>query len=1614
MDIVGGPFSHLIPSDQLDDSLLLGQNLECEASEEFEPGRNQPDNSLKNMLSDKDPMFGSASTQFHLLENEDVNFKLESSTDVNQDTTTGGVRQSPSDGEHSQPSFPQGRTRNASQIQRKQTASRGRVRGAPGRRIGPQRRAAQKNQDQEATSERDESLDKKREALLSRRFKVHEVDSSMNPVVVLRRLTVTVGGYKIELLPGPSQTFGSFNASALQSLGFQDDSMIADGIGLNLEQNQNANTENMDNFTPDVVGEVSVGQPSSDDMPMDFGPYVNPNEVQEANSTMLKPTVENAAPGETKTNDQIKSHKPSAHKSLNKNGTAVLPAVKKVLKHKPTLSGVKNKQSHPGRPSLLQNKSLHPKDKKMHVGQPENLQSHKGKPAKVGLKRPGGPLTPQPSKVQKTQDGHPVHPNVSPPVPASPTVSRKPSSDSGPSVKPVLNKSQQPKKPQNPPTPVNKTNPPVTNSQADEEPEKMKIKKPEKIQQRHKSRNSRSISIDEPQLFIPDNAPVVKKEAEGEPPAENDAVWDPSKHCGLCKKPHNNRFMVGCGRCDDWFHGDCVGLDLAKVQQMEKEDQEYVCLKCCADENGKTGAQSSELSAEKLSPKQKHRPQQMVTAGGIRPFRKDVGDRRPSEDSPQKSGASVKHETKKIKVSSVSSKKPSTGQIRRSVRDSLEEIFLKRLKESDLKISLDKPAELARRTEKELFALFQGVDSKYKNKYRSLTFNLKDAKNNVLFKRVLKGEVSPADLVRMTAEELASKELAAWRQRENRHTIEMIEKEQREAERRPITKITHKGEIEIENQEPAKAPEAIEAEPEPPPKAKEVPEHKPLETVAKKANSPKKSIDTTSLHKSHLFDLNCKICTGRMPPPSEEPSTKVVKVATTVVRRQSSATDESQQSTTSSSALIDDLSLRAMEEGLLNFLPETRSDSLSNKEDTATFLSNLESLWGGFVDMHAVARFLTKVYPVSGILDHLPQDLPENIQVGGRISPQIVWDYVEKIRASGTKEICVIRFTPDTEEDDISYALLYAYFSSRRRYGVVANNRKQVKDMYLIPLGSTEKIPHQIVPFDGPGLETSRPNLLLGLIIRQRPKRDFGVILPSDVSKPPSFLAESKTQVDFKQKDPVVQDVETSLIGGILGTSQEKETADLIVNEPTLDTETDENVSLRFLPGVLKVPGNTTSGSNNVKDDSTATALKTSTVDGGNHAGNIPKTPSSAPRLDRFIIKKKDSKSVKTEPNSGQENSSEGREKEINPQSRTVLSLSDKPADVSTESFLSSLATTKPKEESSADLTSSTAAPARPESTTSNASQDPVTESSCSVPKNETVSSPTTTSKVPPSGILKKTSTDKDSSELQPPVSTSETSQQPPAQLLQECKAVEDIQAITTISSTGKNEGLKPSRTPIFNPTVYNPSQAPPPSPVFPSYNTGAPDHQYHPAPVHNYPPSPNPAPFIPVQPQAPPPFTFPVAHPPIQIFHQSDLQSRTIAPPWPQTVPPQMPPGPPPTYETQRLPESSLPAPSSVSKDEKESEKYYGDKPSRRSEETYKKEDRDHYDRHHHKSRHHDRDREKHRERSHSHKDRHSKDDRYERSRERHHSSHHRDRDKHKRDSDYDKHKKDTRDRRS
>ncbi|XP_069462293.1 PHD finger protein 3 isoform X2 [Ambystoma mexicanum] len=801
------------------------------------------------------------------------------------------------------------------------------------------------------------------------------------------------------------------------------------------------------------------------------------------------------------------------------------------------------------------------------------------------------------------------------------------------------------------------------------EEERNKLKKGLPPRQR---RSSKSISLDEPPLFIPDNLAAVKKDGVDHSSAgDHKNAWVHGKLCASCKKHHVNRFMVGCWGCDDWFHSDCVGMSLSQAQQMRDDGKEYICLKCSVDENKKVESfdQGTLEHAEKTDPPLENRivdykstgiskePLFSVSPGELKQieepvkhkvkhFYKDLGDsrntseskalagktvhstpiRRASQnlESPRlsseekndkllkhspnvslaeekllKSGTPDKQEGKKKteKRLSVGNVHPTTppapkqtvDQIRQSVRQTLKDILVKRLSESSSKIPEERAAKVAAKIEKELFSFYRDIDTKYKSKYRSLTFNLRDPKNNILYKRVLKGDISPDHLIRMSPGELASKELAAWRQRENRHTIEMIEKEQRDVERRPITKITHKGEIEIESESSLKEAEVIETEEttaaKPVDKVDEIPEEKEAE--------PESPSDTTSQHKRHLFDLNCKICTGRMAPPSDDLSPKPVKVAVGVARKHSDNEAEHMEEdiasalSTASSIIASDIVEAAKPESpKADVSSPVRPKKSVAIEDESTFLARLSCIWKGFVNMPSVARFAVKAYPVSGSLEYLTEDLPDSIQVGGRISPQTVWDYVEKIKATGTKETCLIRFCPVSEEDQISYTLLFAYFSSRRRYGVVANNMRQVKDMYLIPLGASEKVPRFLAPFDGPGLESRRPNLLLALIIRQRSKRLHSTSLDEEsLGNTPDVTPEKRTknEVSNEEETEEVEDEDeneffnsfTTVLHKNRNRSQELEEDDDSADfqtpvEPVqVMSKSEPPKPLRFLPGVL-------------------------------------------------------------------------------------------------------------------------------------------------------------------------------------------------------------------------------------------------------------------------------------------------------------------------------------------------------------------------------------------------------------------------------------------------------------
>ena len=143
--------------------------------------------------------------------------------------------------------------------------------------------------------------------------------------------------------------------------------------------------------------------------------------------------------------------------------------------------------------------------------------------------------------------------------------------------------------------------------------------------------------------------------------------------------------------------------------------------------------------------------------------------------------------------------------VRSNARKGLLDALKTRVEKCDkMEISNEKLQKLVDDIEHELFHLYnKDVGSKYKAKYRSLVFNIKDEKNNGLFRKIVQEKILPKHLVAMTADDLANKELKEWRQAELKHDIEKIKSTELDklATGEKFMIKSHKGDMVIEGGE---------------------------------------------------------------------------------------------------------------------------------------------------------------------------------------------------------------------------------------------------------------------------------------------------------------------------------------------------------------------------------------------------------------------------------------------------------------------------------------------------------------------------------------------------------------------------------------------------------------------------------------------------------------------------------------------------------------------------------------------------------------------------------------------------------------------------------------------
>lgn len=152
-----------------------------------------------------------------------------------------------------------------------------------------------------------------------------------------------------------------------------------------------------------------------------------------------------------------------------------------------------------------------------------------------------------------------------------------------------------------------------------------------------------------------------------------------------------------------------------------------------------------------------------------------------------------------------------------------------------------------------------------------------------------------------------------------------------------------------------------------------------------------------------------------------------------------------------------------------------------------------DAVWRGKVVMKSIAEFSSSGKHVGGadFSTKIPWSelMPETLLVDGRIDIQLASDYLCGLRFSNSTGITVVAVKrPAAASEQAGFDELFKYFTNRKRYGVVGSHPvPYVKDTYVVPVESGQvKKPEFIELLDNSALEEMLPEpvLLVVLVVK--------------------------------------------------------------------------------------------------------------------------------------------------------------------------------------------------------------------------------------------------------------------------------------------------------------------------------------------------------------------------------------------------------------------------------------------------------------------------------------------------------------------------------------------------
>lgn len=603
--------------------------------------------------------------------------------------------------------------------------------------------------------------------------------------------------------------------------------------------------------------------------------------------------------------------------------------------------------------------------------------------------------------------------------------------------------------------------------------------------------------------------------------SDEDEDDDDAVYC-LCRKGNDGSPMICCSLCGEWYHFKCVGLN----QRSASKIREYVCESC-----SKQGNKSTEKHKDDDAEYEQEADEEDEEE--VNPDEEDDNDEdaepesASEEEEPAKRSSRTHTRRTTAPTTSFTSSPSSASKLKDPVRKHVYSTFL-----SIFQPLFEAQGQASSSAEKYASdledALFSALGherslSAYKERFRALSFNLKDRRNTSLHDRITCGRLPAADIVHMSNEALANDEIREATERAKRDALQQsVLREQNEG---PARKMTHKGEVDIER----------DTEPVPfnPHHSRSAPP--PLD----EADEEKQGSEEVPVPSSPTFSpsRNASGLTEALPSPSpppepisfsgvwhSHPEGSHMDVEDTIDNEQ--AKELGIDTHGEADEFIDSFLGDDKPSGTTS-VPESHTPPGTPPPDSfvvraaasasAPTVSASTSfaqpvVWDGVITMpeytsaYVHARQLT--LPYYDAAAPLWQDIfptPERV-VEGRLPSATAIEYLDQVRVSPRNEIVLLcldaggavaaseRHHDTTPTLHTSPALdkLVHYFADKKRFGVLAPapgaQGSLVKDFYLAPLLANEPVPEWLTSIHPEGLgeawNTTRPaNILLVVLV---------------------------------------------------------------------------------------------------------------------------------------------------------------------------------------------------------------------------------------------------------------------------------------------------------------------------------------------------------------------------------------------------------------------------------------------------------------------------------------------------------------------------------------------------